>query len=99
MTEHDPIIMTISTGGAKVHNPKDIHSQVDSAHGSKKRSSSSESGHETLVVDSMKKKKKKKKKHKERSAGKSPTPRFISLSMHQPPSSMVKDYNLSLIHI
>ena len=86
--------MTISTGGAKVHNPKDTHSQVDSAHGSEKRSSSSESVHETSVVDSTKKKKKKK--HRERSAGKSPAPRFISFSMHQPSSSMVKDYSWML---
>ena len=69
VTGHEPIIVTISTGGAKVHNPKDTHSQMDSAHGSKKRSSSSESVHETSVVDSTKRKKKKKKKHKERSAG------------------------------
>ena len=54
MTEHDPIIMTISS--ANIHNPKDTCSQVDSAHGSKKRSS--ESGHETSVADSTKKKKK-----------------------------------------
>ena len=49
VTGHDPVILTISTGGAKVHNQKDTHSQVDSAHGSKKRSSPSESGHETSV--------------------------------------------------
>ena len=61
VTGHEPIIVTISTGDAKVHNPKDTHSQVNSAHGSKKKSSSSESGHETSVVDSMKKKKQKKK--------------------------------------
>ena len=94
VTGHEPIIVTISTGGAKVHNPKHIHSQVDSAHGSKKRSSSSESGHETSVVDSRKKNKKKK--HKERSAGKSPAPSFISFSMCQPLSSMVKDYSWML---
>ena len=87
MTGHEPIIVTISTGGAKVHNPKDTHSQVDSAHGSKKRSSSSESGRETSVADSMKRKKKKK--YKERSAGKSPAPRFISFSL-------VKDYSWML---
>ena len=96
VTGHEPIIVTISTGGAKVHNAKDTHSQVDLAHGSKKRSSSSESGHETSVVDSTKKKKKKKKKHKERSAGKSLAPRFTSFSMCQPPSSMVKDYSWML---
>ena len=93
VTRHDPIVLTISTGGAKVHNPKDTCSQVDSAHGSKKRSSSSESGHETSVADS---KKKKKKKHKTKSAGRSLAPRFISFSMHQPPSSMVKDYSWML---
>ena len=96
VTGHDPIILTISTGGAKVHNPKDTHSQVDSAHGNKKGSSSSESGCETSVVDSTKKKKKKKKKHKTKSAGRSSAPRFISFSMHQPPSSMVKDYSWML---
>ena len=47
-------------------------------------------------MDSTKKKKKKKKKHKERSAGKSPAPRFISFSTHQPPSSMVRDYSWML---
>ena len=94
VTGHETIIVTISTGGAEVHNPKDTHSQVDSTHGSKKRSSSSESVHETSVVDSTKKKKKKK--HKERSACKSLAPRFISFFMHQPPSSMVKDYSWML---
>ena len=77
MTGHDPIILTISTGGAEIHNPKDTHSQVDSAHESRRRSSSSESGHETSVADSTKKKKKKKKKHKTQSAGRSPAPRLI----------------------
>ena len=86
--------MTISTGGVKVHNPKDTHTQVDSAHGSKKWSSSSESGHETSPADSTKRKKKKK--HKEKSAGKSPAPRIIPFSMHQPPGSMVKDYSWML---
>ena len=57
VTGHEPIVMTISTGGAKVHNPNDTHSQVDSAHGSKKRSSSSESSHETSAVDSTKRRK------------------------------------------
>ena len=92
VTGHDPITLTSSTGGTNIHNPKDTRSQVDSVHGSKKRSSSSESGHETSVVDSMKKKKKKKK-HKTKSAGRSLAPRFISFSMCQPPSSMVKDYS------
>ena len=96
VTGHDPIVLTISTDGAKVHNPKDTHSQVDLAHGSKKRSSSSESGHETAVVDSTRKMKKKKKKHQEKSAGKSLAPRLISLSIHQPPNSMVKDYSWML---
>ena len=94
VTGHDPIILTISTGGAKVNNPKDTCSQVDSAHGSKKRSSSSESGRETSVANSMKKKKKNK--HKTKSAGRSLAPRFISFFMHQPPSSMVKDYSWML---
>ena len=96
VTGHDPIILTISTGGAKVHNPKDTCSQVDSAHRGRKRSSSSESSCETSVVDSTKKKKKKKKKHKTKSAGRSPAPQFISFSMCQPPSSMVKDYSWML---
>ena len=42
VTGHEPLVMTIHTNGAKVHNPKDTHSQVDSACGSKHRSSSSE---------------------------------------------------------
>ena len=96
VTGHDLIILTISNGGAKVHNPKDTRSQVDSAHESKKRSSSSESGCETLVADSTKKKKKKKKKHKTKSASRFLAPRVISFSMHQPPSSMVKDYSWML---
>ena len=80
VTGHKPIVMTISTSGAKVHNLKDTHSQVDSAHGSKQRSSCLESGHETSVMDSLKKKKK----HKRRkSADRSPAPRAISFSMHQ----------------
>ena len=93
MTGHDPIVLTISTRSAKIHNPKDTCSQVDLAHGSKKKFSSSESGHETLVADSLKKKKKK---HKTKSAGRSLAPRFISFSMHQPPSSIVKDYSWML---
>ena len=60
VTVHKPIVMTIHTSGTKVHNPKDTHSQVDSAHGSKQRSCSSESGHETSIMESMKKKKRKK---------------------------------------
>ena len=66
VTEHDPIVLTISTGSAKVHNPKDTHSQVDSTYGNKKRSSSSESGHETLVADSTKKKEKEKEEAKDK---------------------------------
>ena len=93
VTGHEPIVMTISTTGTKVHNLKDTHSQVDSTCGSKQRSSSSESGHEASVMDSMKKKKK----HmKRRSANRSPAPRAISFSMHQPPDSMAKDYNWML---
>ena len=61
MTGHDPIILTISTGGAKIYNPKDTHLQIDSAHGSKKRSSSSESSHKTSVADNTKKKRRKRK--------------------------------------
>ena len=91
VTGHDPIILTISTRGAKVHNPKDTHSQVDSAYGSKKRSSSSESGHETSVADNTKKKK-----HKTKLACRFLAPRFISFIMRQPPSSMVKDYSWML---
>ena len=85
------MVMTISGSSAKVHNPNDTHLQVDSAHGSKKRSSSSESGHETSIADSTRKKTKKKKKHKTKATGKSLGPRFISFSMHQFLSSMVKD--------
>ena len=59
VTGHKPIVVTIGTGGAKVHNPKDTHSQVHSAHGSNKRSSSSEAGHETLFMDSTKKRERK----------------------------------------
>ena len=92
VTGHDPIVMTISTSGAKVHNLKDTHSKMDSTHGSKQRSSSSESDHETSVMDSMKKKKHKKR----RSANRSPASRAISFSMRQPPDSMVKDYNWML---
>ena len=79
VTGHEPIIVTVSTGGAKVHNPKNTHSQVDSAHGSKK-SSSSESGHETSVVDSMKKKKNKNKKgiRKDQLASLQPQGPFLS---------------------
>ena len=97
MTGHDPIIMTIIGGSAKVHNPKDTCLQVDSAHGSKKRSSSSESGHETSVANSTRKKEKKRMKHKTKSAGRSLVPRLISFSMCQPPSSLVKDYSWMLM--
>ena len=93
VTGHKPIVMTISTSGAKVQNLNDTHSQVDSAHGSIQRSSSSESGHETSIMDNMKKKKN----HKRRkSANRSPASRAISFSMHQLPVSMVKDYNWML---
>ena len=92
---HEPIVMTISTSGAKVHSLKDTHPQVDSACGGKQRSSSSESGHETSIRDSTKKKKKKK--HKRRkSANRSPAPRAISFSMCQLSDSMVRDYNWML---
>ena len=84
VTCHEPIVMTISTSCAKVHNPKGTHSQIDLTYGSKQRSSSSESGHETSVMDSMKKKKKKKKHKKRRSPDRSPVPKAISFSMHQP---------------
>ena len=80
VTGHEPIVMTISTSGAKVHNLKDTHSQVDSAHGSKQRSFS-ESGHETSTGDSTKKKKKKKKHNRKKSADRSPAPRAVSFSM------------------
>ena len=93
VTHHEPIVMTISTSCAKVHNPKGTHSQMDLTHRSKQRSSSSESGHETSVMDSTKKKKKHKKR---RSPDRSPVPKAISFSMHQPQDSMVKDYNWML---
>ena len=100
VTCHEPIVMTISVSGAKVHNPKDTHSQMGSTLGRKQRSSSSESSHETSVGDSVKKKKKKKKhkkkkkKHKKKkSTNKSPAPKVTSFTMHLPPDSMVKDYD------
>ena len=96
VTGHKPIVITISTSGAKVHSLKDTHPQVDSAHGGKQRYSSSESDHETSIGDSMKKKKKKKKHKRRKSANRSPAPRNISFSMHQLPDSMVKDYNWML---
>ena len=85
VTGHEPLVMTIHTSGVKIHNPKDTHSQVDSAHGSKQRDSSSESGCETSVMDSMKKKKRKKKHKKNKSGDRSPAPRAITFSVHQPP--------------
>ena len=89
VTGHEPIVMTISTSGAKVHNPKDTHSQMDWTRGSKQRSSSSESSHETW--------KKKKKRHKmKKSVNQSPAPKAISFTMHLPPDPMVKDYNRML---
>ena len=96
ITGHEPIVMTIHTSGAKVDNPKDTHSEVDSAHRSKQRDSSSESGHETSITDSSKKKKRKKKHKKHKSGDRSPAPRAILLSMHELPGSMVKDYNWML---
>ena len=93
VTGHEPIVMTISTSGAKVHSLTDTHPQVDSACGGKQRSSSSESGHETSIADSMKKKKEKKKHKRRKSANRSPAPRAILFSMHQLPDSTVKDYN------
>ena len=96
VTGHDLIVMTIGASGARVHNPKGTHSQMDSTHVSKQRSSSSESGHEASVMDSTKKKKRKKKHKKRKSANRSPAPRAISFSMHQPPDPMVKDYNWML---
>ena len=95
VTSHDPLVMTISTNGARVHSLKDTHPQVDSACGGKERSSSSESGHETSIGDSMKKRKKKK--HKRRkSVNRSYAPRAISFSMHQLPDSIVNVYNWML---
>ena len=88
--------MTIHTSGAKVDNPKDTHSQADSAHGSKQRDSSSESDHETSIMDSMKKKKRRKKHKKHKSGNRSPAPRAISFPMCEPPGSMVKDYGWML---
>ena len=55
VTGHNPVVMTISASGAKVHSLKDTH------HGGKQRSSSSDSGHETSIRDSTKKKKMNKK--------------------------------------
>ena len=96
VTGQEPIVMTIHTSGANVDNPKDTHSQVDSAHGSKQRDSSSESGHETSIMDSTKKKKRKKKYKKHKSGDRSPAPRAILFSMCEPPGLMVKDYNWML---
>ena len=96
VTGDDQIVMTIHTSGAKVDNPQDTHSQVDSVQGSKQRDSSLESDHETSITDSTKKKKRKKKHKKHKSGDRSPAPRAISFSMHKPPGSMVKDYNWML---
>ena len=93
VTGHNPVVLTIHTSGAKVDNPKSTHSQVDSAHGNKQRDSSSESGHETSIMGSTKKKKRKKK-HK--FGNRSRALRVISFPMHDPPGSMVKDYNWML---